>query len=119
MGAGLSTKQINSRIYNRLQTIKRQLERANVPVAYRHKQLLRFEIENTSRIGGWNISYQTIRASNGETAGAPSIYITSTIQGDFRFGGFSNQHDTGSFDAGIAKLIELFSEPVTVSKGDL
>jgi len=111
MSAGLSTKQINDRIYNRLQTVKRQLERAGVPVHYHKFQLTRFEPENSRAIGGWNISFRIIHASNGEVAGSPQIYISGSTQGDFRFGGFlATSASNGSFEDGIKKLIELFAE---------
>jgi hypothetical protein len=112
MSAGLSTKQINSRIYNRLQTIKSQLTRAGVPVVY-HVQRLGNFVPATGRAVGagcWNISFRVIHASNGETAGAPCIVIQNSAQGDFTFGGF-NERNNGSFADGIAKLIELYRVP--------
>jgi hypothetical protein len=109
MSAGLSTKQINSRIYNRLQTIKRQLSRAGVPSTYHAHQLCRFETVNTPNIGGWNISFRVIRASNGESAGTPSLYITNSLQGGFHFGGWDADNN-GAFADGIKKLIELYAE---------
>ena len=109
MGAGLSQKQIKSRIYNRLKTIQRNLGKAGVPVSYHNYQLCRFETANSPHIGGWNISFRTSRASNGEVAGVPAVYITNSIRGDFKFGGF-DQDSLGSFDQGIAHLIQIFSE---------
>jgi hypothetical protein len=108
MGARPSQKQINSRIYNRLQTIKRQLQKAGVAVIYKDKSLVRYETTNTEKIGGFNISYRTLHANNGEVAGFPVIYITGTMSEDGTYGW---QKPQGSFDMGINKIIEAFAEP--------
>lgn len=111
MGAGLSTKQINGRIYNRLQTVKRQLERAGVAVIYKDYSLVRYETEHTQKIGGFNISYRISRASNGETAGFAGVLISGALQGDGRY---SRMASEGTFEQGIAKVIEIFGEPELV-----
>lgn len=105
MSAGLSNKQI----YNRLQTIKRQLERAGVTVIYRKRQLVRFEAEGTHKIGGFNISFEVLHARNGECARTPVVYITGTpnhLEG--RYGGRDFNH--GTFEQGLEAVINLFSE---------
>lgn len=109
MGAGLSSKQINSRIYNRLQSIKNQLAKAGVTVVYKNYSLIRYEAEHTQKIGGFNISFNVMRASNGEVAGSPSVYITNALEGN---GSYSwREKSAGSFEQGISKLIEIFGEP--------
>jgi hypothetical protein len=107
MGAGLSTKQINGRIYNRLQTIKRNLERAGVAVVYRNYSLIRFEAEGTQKIGGFNISFSVSTASNGKCA--PLVYITGSLRQNGRWGGWNNLNH-GTFEQGIAAIINTFSE---------
>jgi hypothetical protein len=107
MGAGLSQKQINSRIYNRLQTIKRQLEQRGVSVFYGNHSLCRNEVEGSQKIGSFNIRYDISRASNGETAGFPQVYITGALRDNGTYGW---QKEAGSFDKGIEKIIEIFSE---------
>ena len=108
MGAGLSQTQIRSRVYNRLQTVKHRLERAGVSVVYRKGSLVRYECQNSQKIGGFNISYSISRASNGEVAGFPRVYITGALRDNGTYGW---QETLGTFDLGIDKLIELFSEP--------
>ena len=75
---------------------------------YTKDSLVRYEAEHTNAIGGFNISYNVSRASNGEVAGFPSVYITGTMKQDGTYGWMKKD---GSFEQGIDKIIEAFSEP--------
>ncbi len=108
MGAGISNNAMNSRIRRRLQKIQNQLGVAGVKSVYRNYQLVRFEDLNDLAIGGFNITFNVLRASNGESASFIHIIIRHTLQGDFSFGG--TKEVNGSFDDGIKKLIEIFAE---------
>jgi hypothetical protein len=117
MGAGISTKQRSGYIYRRLQKIKRQLRDAGVPSEYHNYQLCRYEPVGTQSVGGWNISFRTIHASNGESASWPVISIVDSLEGDLRFGGPGVSYTyreapitKGSFEDGLKKLVELFRE---------
>lgn len=115
MSAGRSTKHINNSIYRRLQKIRRQLQRAGVATVYKNYQVFRFEPQGSQAIGGFNIAFSFIHASNGESAGSPVIKIHGALQGDFTYGGWKNIN--GTFEQGIAKLIEIFAEPNLISVG--
>ena len=110
MGAGLSQKQIYSRVYDRLQSIKRDLECQGVAVIYRKQSLIRYEVENSQKIGGFNISFRISNSSNGEVAGFPTVYITGALRDNGNYGWHQPSNDT--FEAGISKLVELFSESI-------
>ena len=71
MGAGVSQKVMNGYYYRSLKKLQRELEVAGVPCQYGRFQL--FGVRNgmwyTENGGAFRISYRTLRASNGETAG--------------------------------------------------
>lgn len=105
MGAGLSTKQINSRIYRRLKSIEYDLSKAGVNSIYKRFELVFFEGDGItiphSRIdGGFNIKFRISRASNGETAGFP--VILTVLNGERKTFGW--QEPAGSFEDGIAYI---------------
>lgn len=100
MGAGLSTKQFNNRVYKRLQRIKRELENAGVSVKYENYQLCS---ATDGKQFSFNISYCRLNASNGETAGLPSVRLQVGANPIERF-------DHLSFDRGIARIVEVVKQ---------
>lgn len=120
MSAGLSQKQITSRIYNRLHSIAYQLEKAGVNTTYKKgtrytRPLLVFSedttLENkhsvprwTSVDGGFNIKYNASNMSNGETVIMASIYIS--LHGVYSEYGFAGK--AGSFEQGLEVIKQNF-----------
>jgi hypothetical protein len=113
MGAGLSKAQIDGRIYSRLSSMKRDLQRAGVSVSYRRQQLFLNDVANVG--GGFNVSFKVSRASNGETFGAPIITIhpPDPMLEHEVFGGWCTDKQNGTFDQGVARLKQLFKTPTT------
>lgn len=110
MSAGISTKAMNSRIRRRLKKIQNQLGVAGVKTSYRNYSLARFEADGSQKIGGFNISFRVIRASNGESAATPTVYISHVnVNVDGFYGGW-DANNNGSFDQGLAAIINNFSE---------
>jgi len=102
MGAGLSKKQFNDRVYRRLKKIQRQLIKAGVPTLYENYQLFP-DTTNEKRDLAFNISYARLNASNGETAGIPSIRLQNGANPIEKF-------DHLNFEKGIARIIEVFTK---------
>jgi hypothetical protein len=117
MGAGLSSKQITSRIYSRLKSIQAQLERAGVSVAYvkgtaySYASLCYREqaFAKPTLPGGFNIKYGVSHASNGECFGSASIHV-SLPTGSKSFGGLGSKNSDGTFEQGIAYIITNFAQ---------
>ena len=103
MSAGLSTKQQYSRIYNRLQALRRELHKVGVGTIYTKRKLV-YSTHNDSPDGGFNISYTWTYASNGECAGFAYIYLVRAGVTE-RFGW---QQPAGSFEQGIAAIKTYF-----------
>lgn len=110
MGAGLSNKQIQGRVYRRLLAVGRDLHKAGINTIYRRGALVFFEGDGITfpynrTDGGFNISYRISRASNGEVFGTPTVFMT--YKGEAKQYGFS---DTGgTFEQGIAFIKENFA----------
>lgn len=68
MGAGVSQKVMNGHYYRRLKKIQRELEVAGVACQYGGLELF-------STTGDWKMSFNTLRASNGETCGMLYIFV--------------------------------------------
>ena len=115
MGAGVPMKIRKTMVYRKLKNIQRRLAKAGVESLYKHYQLCLFDTHNVG--GGFNISYHWSFASNGESAATPVITIQPPIalgERCERWGGWCNDTKSlGSFDKGIARLIELFAHPAT------
>lgn len=104
MAAGLSKKQISSRVYNKLKAVQYKLERAGVPTTYRGGQL--FPQTNGMQHGhGFNISASLSRASNGECAIFFNILIAHECESMEHYGWLKPD---GNFTQGIERIIELF-----------
>lgn len=92
MGAGVSQKVVNGHYYRRLKKLQRELEAAGVPSQYGRWQLL-------STTGDWRISFNTLRASNGETCGMMHIAIGNPQE---------NYGKNWDAEKGIARIKQLF-----------
>jgi hypothetical protein len=124
MAAGLSRKQITSRIYRRLQAIARDLHRAGVHTQYnratstQYAHLVYFTSFDAPSMkefiaprptvdGGFNVKFSISRASNGEVFGSPTIYVV--LKGvHTNYGHWSNAY---SFEQGIAYIKANFATP--------
>ena len=73
MGAGISQQDMNRRFYSALKHIQRELAEAGVPVTYR-----RLSLYHADPFAGddFNITFKTLRASNGEAAGILNVRVT-------------------------------------------
>ena len=117
MAAGLSSKQINSRIYNRLKATEYRLDKAGVNTVYekatprRRAALVFFEGDGSTVFpytivdGGFNITYSVSHASNGETCGFQRIFVT--LKGESKTFGW--QEPDGTIEAGIEYVITNFT----------
>jgi hypothetical protein len=122
MGAGLSSKQITSRIYSRLKSIQAQLERAGVSVAYVKGTAYSYASlcyrEQTPHIaGGFNIKYGVSHASNGECFGSASIHV-SLPTASKSFGGLGSKNSDGTLEQGIECIIANFAQKNEVEPFD-
>jgi hypothetical protein len=104
MAAGMSRKQRNSRVYNRLKTLQHTLESSGVHTVYRRLQLFA-ETTGLTHHNGFNVHYSWSSASNGESFG--SAIVTISQDGVSEYYGW--QQANGPYDAGVARIIELFS----------
>ena len=98
MGAGVSQKTMNGYYYRALKKIQRELQAAGVYSEYKS-----FGLHYVGEDRGFGYSYRTIRASNGETAGIPSVWI--------RYQGKTEEFNDLS-DAGIKRIKEVFGTKV-------
>jgi hypothetical protein len=121
MSAGLSHKQVTSRIYNRLKSLEYQLSKAGVNTVYQHAHrtctgnrshglLVFFEGDGKTfphwqGDGGFNISYSSGNMSNGETVIYGRIY--TTLNGIQRSFGFCEKD--GGFEQGLAFIKQNFA----------
>jgi hypothetical protein len=107
MAAGLSSKQIYGRIYNRLQSIRYKLVKAGVETIYRKSQIFPDVTKyNGTEADGFNISFDTWRASNGETGGfAKCTIFYNDSRGTVQFG---HMLAGGSFEQGIAEVVRIY-----------
>ena len=97
MSAGLSQKQIYHRVYSRLQGIRRELQRAGVPVAYGNRTL--FYNGEDAHVG-FEIGFRVLQASNGEVAGLPFVSISQPANRE--------TFDHLQFRRGVERVKELF-----------
>jgi hypothetical protein len=126
MGAGLSKKQITSRIYNRLKSLEYQLSKAGVSTQYRkgtantRGYLVFFEGHDAHSMeefvnhrwtvdGGFNISYSHGNMSNGESVLTARIY--TVLNGMRRTFGWTEKD--GSFEQGLDFIKKNFTTSVT------
>lgn len=109
MGAGMSRKQFNDRVYKLLKRTQRDLLKAGVPVKYEKYQLFP-DMTNDKRDIAFNISYNRLNASNGEVAGIPQIRV-QVGAGRIEKYGWCTSPD-GDFDKGVARIKELFAKQV-------
>lgn len=117
MGAGLSKRQRNQRIYTRLQSVKRELIRAGVPTLYKGGQLFFNDITNLN--GGFNVSYKWIGASNGECAATCVIHIQppDPVLHAENYGGWcTDKANDGTYEKGVARLKELFGGQIQIAR---
>jgi hypothetical protein len=108
MSAGLSQKQITSRIYNRLKSLEYELSKAGVNTVYnkgtasKRGHLVFFDGEGIAPAwngdGGFNISYDSDNLSNGETFITGRIYLV--WKGARRAYGWIG-NDDGTFEQGL------------------
>src|SRR5271166_1753991 len=105
MGAGLSRKQKNSRVYNRLKAIAWKLERLGVTSRY-HRFQLCAETTGLDAVGGFNIRYNWSSASNGECAGFQVITIFPYAEASETYGW---QQKNGTAEQGLNRIVDLFS----------
>jgi len=121
MSAGLSQKQITSRIYNRLKSLEYQLSKAGVNTVYQcagrrctgnrsHGLLVFFEGDGITfpywkGDGGFNIGYSSGNMSNGETVITAHIY--TVLNGVHRSFGWTEKD--GNFEQGLAFIKQHFS----------
>lgn len=94
MSAGLTQKQIYSRIYSRLQNIRVRLEKAGVGTVYKRRQLTANQDINPN--AEWNISYSVGNMSNGETVGLIRLTVLSPFQ---------QTYSHSYFEDGLQRLI--------------
>lgn len=108
MAAGLTKKQWYTRMYNKLQSTKRELEKAGVAVVYRNLQLFpdMTGLTHETHDLGFNISFQTSRASNGEAAAWQ--VITVVIDGKKELYGWMQKD--GDFEKGMLRVSQLFGK---------
>lgn len=99
MGAGISQKTMNGYYYRSLKRIQRELAAVGVTAQYKAYRLWYVDPAEGSNAKGFGVSYRTIRASNGETAGIPIVWI--------RHQGVSESFEEFS-GAGIQRIKELF-----------
>jgi hypothetical protein len=97
MGAGISQKDLNRRLYTRVKNLQRQLARAGIASQYKSLTLL----GETSE-GPFQIFYRTLRASNGECAALPVC-----ILGSETFGGSCDN----TFGRAFERLLESGKRP--------
>lgn len=95
MGAGISQKDLNRKLYTRLKNYQKQLARAGVSSTYSGRRLVG-EIPE----GIFQIYYETIRASNGECCSFPVCCI-----------GGQYQRGLNGFDHQFNKLLESGKRP--------
>ena len=101
MGAGISQKDLNRKIYTRLKKFQRQLARAGVQAKYYHQCLT-----GETPIGFFHLFYRSpLRASNGECA----VAVVLTI-GEERFGGWCTEKYQ-RFETGFERLLESGKRP--------
>jgi hypothetical protein len=120
MAAGLSQKQITSRIYNRLKWLEYQLSKAGVNTRYckgtasKRGHLVFYEegapVSNNEcprwvGDGGFNIKYSSGNMSNGETFITGRIY--TVLHGVNRIFGWTEKD--GSFEQGLEFIKQNFS----------
>ena len=116
MGAGLSKKQITSRIYNRLKSLEYQLSKAGVNTVYvkasriKGAHLVFFERDaitfpRWTGDGGFNIKYSSGNMSNGETVITGRIY--TVLRGVNRVFGWAEKD--GSFEQGLDFIKQNFT----------
>jgi len=104
MGAGISQQELNRRIYRKLQTYKRELERSGVAVLYRRRQLYP-DVTNITRDIAFNIGFGSpLRASNGECASFACIRVI--VDGRNEYYGW--QQRDGDFEKGMLRVAQLF-----------
>jgi hypothetical protein len=99
MGAGISQKVLNAHYYRRLKLLQRELISAGVPTAYRQFQLF----SGNDAHNGFNISYNTLRASNGETCGMLHVSIAASETHEKEH--YGRQWDSAE---GIERIKQLF-----------
>lgn len=123
MGAGLSIKARNGRVYRRLKRLQRQLLEAGVNTVYHRYSLSHNDVYSIG--GGFNIHYNWSYASNGESAAAPLVTIPAdvikgvTVDKRETYGGWSTQEGSlGTFEKGIERLKELFAVKTYVPEPD-
>ena len=124
MAAGLSQKQITSRIYSRLKSLEYQLSKAGVNTQYnkgtasKRGHLVFFEegapvsgseCPRWVGDGGFNISYSSGNMSNGETVITARIY--TVLRGVNRIFGWAEKD--GSFEQGLDFIKKNFTTSVT------
>ena len=122
MAAGLSKKQITSRIYTRLKSLEYQLSKAGVNTQYRkgtantRGYLVFFEGHDAHSMeefvnhrwtgdGGFNIKYSSGNMSNGETVITGRIY--TVLRGVNRIFGWTEKD--GSFEQGLNFIKQNFT----------
>ena len=108
MAAGLSQKQIYSRVYRRLMSLKGQLRKAGVNTLYKNRSLVFFDTADLHIDGGFNIKYRVSHASNGECAGFPTVYLAFEGKRE-NFGSALFEKSDGTFDQGLERIKALFS----------
>lgn len=96
MAAGLSKRQIYTRIRSRLGRIQRELEKGGVGSFYTNRQLGADQNKNPNL--AFNISFNVGNMSNGETYRFPVLTIHEPVQE-----GYGHL----DFDKGIQRLIQL------------
>ena len=100
MGAGVSQKVINDYYYRRLKKIQRELTEAGVTSQYARFTL--HGVSNEPKGNAFRISYDTLRASNGETFGMMKVSI--------HYNGVDSFYDTiGEGPQAIERIKALFS----------
>jgi hypothetical protein len=104
MAAGLTRKQRKQRVYSRLQRIAYKLQQNGVTVVYKKFQLFA-ETTGLTHLNGFNIQYDWSFASNGESAG----FLRVTIDWNGETTVYGWQRPAGSAEAGLNRIVELFS----------
>lgn len=104
MGAGISRKQMNARVYNRLKSLQSKLQRMGVTSVYRRYQLFA-ETTGLTHLNGFNVKYAWSHASNGEAAGMARILIQQDGQSEL----YGWQQKDGEYEQGVKRIVELFS----------
>lgn len=111
MGAGMTRKQRNSRVYNRLKSLQYKLEVAGVKTVYRRFQLFA-ETTGLTHMNGFNVRFTWSHASNGESAG----FMVITIDNDGMTERYGWMQADGDYDKGVNRIIELFSRMSPVER---